>query len=699
MAQADLVFRVFADTKELKSGVSAAKKELDNLAESATGAGSRLISALPPTVATEAKKIGGAVGALAGAFGGLGGVMAGLGIVGIANDFLNTTGALTDLSSQTDVTVRDLQRFQYAGDLVGVSLESITTAVSQLQNRLGSGDKSAFSAIDQLGLSMKELQRLDPGQQFEVISSALSGIADANKRAALAQDLFGRGFITLMPLLRSNLKEVADKAFIMSDATVRAGEAAGDTITKFLNFGKVFTANLLTPVVRWAEDLQDAFADLGRNIDVVRGKMGSLPAVPQAPTSFGGKGGPADITMSLQEAERVTEQLNRKIEKAFEDSKKRAAEAAVAYRELTTAAQELVYRGIDVQIAKERELFGQSVTSGLIASLRASRTEMDLLQPVQRDMSVQNEATTATLHAMIDAGMRLPAVTEEQRKQFLQVKDATVSWRDSMTDLAQAMTQLAQTAGSGFVSSMASVVNAINVGTKAVDSLKGGFANLTSGKGLSSILSGFTGIVGGIGGIVSAAQTAIQIGKALFNLFDRDKGRDLVEQFAATFEGGFDGPNGLHAQLLKLGAEGEALWIKLTQGVGRNNPDQARSAIEEVQRALAGLTKTIHDGVGAVLDGFENRGITIPVTFDVDDGSFPSGTVPALGSGGIVQRPTLALVGESGPEAVVPLGQLASTGGGNKALLAEIQGMRADYRRLADDIFRAVRDGTQLRTA
>ena len=29
--------------------------------------------------------------------------------------------------------------------------------------------------------------------------------------------------------------------------------------------------------------------------------------------------------------------------------------------------------------------------------------------------------------------------------------------------------------------------------------------------------------------------------------------------------------------------------------------------------------------------------------------------VPALGTGGIVRRPTLALVGESGPEAVVPL--------------------------------------------
>jgi len=36
--------------------------------------------------------------------------------------------------------------------------------------------------------------------------------------------------------------------------------------------------------------------------------------------------------------------------------------------------------------------------------------------------------------------------------------------------------------------------------------------------------------------------------------------------------------------------------------------------------------------------------------------------IPALASGGIVTRPTLALVGEAGPEAVVPL-DLAGIGG------------------------------------
>ncbi|WP_248785704.1 phage tail tape measure protein, partial [Escherichia coli] len=38
--------------------------------------------------------------------------------------------------------------------------------------------------------------------------------------------------------------------------------------------------------------------------------------------------------------------------------------------------------------------------------------------------------------------------------------------------------------------------------------------------------------------------------------------------------------------------------------------------------------------------------------------------IPALAEGGIVTRPTLALIGEAGPEAVVPLNRANTMGGG-----------------------------------
>ena len=43
----------------------------------------------------------------------------------------------------------------------------------------------------------------------------------------------------------------------------------------------------------------------------------------------------------------------------------------------------------------------------------------------------------------------------------------------------------------------------------------------------------------------------------------------------------------------------------------------------------------------------------------------PRGTVLPLATGGIVTSPTLSLIGEAGPEAVIPLSKMGSMGGGS----------------------------------
>lgn len=58
----------------------------------------------------------------------------------------------------------------------------------------------------------------------------------------------------------------------------------------------------------------------------------------------------------------------------------------------------------------------------------------------------------------------------------------------------------------------------------------------------------------------------------------------------------------------------------------------------------------------------------IPPTGGNDDGPQyvpPRGSILALAAGGIVTSPTLSLIGEAGPEAVIPLSQMGSMGGGS----------------------------------
>jgi hypothetical protein len=60
-------------------------------------------------------------------------------------------------------------------------------------------------------------------------------------------------------------------------------------------------------------------------------------------------------------------------------------------------------------------------------------------------------------------------------------------------------------------------------------------------------------------------------------------GRDLVKQYAEKM-GGFDA---LRGKLAALGDQGEYLWRVLTQGVGKNNADEAKRAIQMVEDGLA----------------------------------------------------------------------------------------------------------------
>jgi uncharacterized protein (DUF433 family) len=109
---------------------------------------------------------------------------------------------------------------------------------------------------------------------------------------------------------------------------------------------------------------------------------------------------------------------------------------------------------------------------------------------------------------------------------------------------------------------------------KKVGTAGGGLGGAATGALIGSVVPGvgtaIGALVGGLSGVVGG----------LFG--GGNKGRSSVTNFADSF-GGLDA---LHKKLQELGAEGEQLWIKLTQGVGRNDAKGAEAAINLVTDAL-----------------------------------------------------------------------------------------------------------------
>jgi hypothetical protein len=78
------------------------------------------------------------------------------------------------------------------------------------------------------------------------------------------------------------------------------------------------------------------------------------------------------------------------------------------------------------------------------------------------------------------------------------------------------------------------------------------------------------------------------------------------------------------------------------------------------------VAKTIFNGIARVWNNtFGKLSFSVPDWVPGIGGKgFDVPNIPMLAEGGIVNSPTLALIGESGPEAVIPLSKMGQMGGG-----------------------------------
>ena len=91
-----------------------------------------------------------------------------------------------------------------------------------------------------------------------------------------------------------------------------------------------------------------------------------------------------------------------------------------------------------------------------------------------------------------------------------------------------------------------------------------------------------------------------------------------------------------------------------------------------IKEYVGGVIAWLTDGVKSMLGVVTGAVDAIRGAFDTVKGWLPdsltvgvqAANVPAMASGGIVDKPTLAMIGEAGPEAVIPLSQAHGLGGG-----------------------------------
>ena len=108
-----------------------------------------------------------------------------------------------DLAQRLGVTYGELAGLSYAGSLVGVSMDTIGSAMTRAQvafAKAAGGSQQANAAFARLGLSVSDLNGMSAEQQFEAIAQAISQLPTESERAAAAIGIFGRAGASLLPL-------------------------------------------------------------------------------------------------------------------------------------------------------------------------------------------------------------------------------------------------------------------------------------------------------------------------------------------------------------------------------------------------------------------------------------------------------------------------------------------------------------------
>jgi TP901 family phage tail tape measure protein len=181
-----------------------------------------------------------------------------------------------------------------------------------------------------------------------------------------------------------------------------------------------------------------------------------------------------------------------------------------------------------------------------------------------------------------------------------------------------------------------------------------------------------------MGAIVAAIAAVIAIGVLLWRNWDtvKEKASDTWSSVANAFSRAWEG--------MKSVAKNVANFI-----IGYYN-----AILSGIERAINGIANAINRiprfTAPSWVPGIGGKSFGLP---SVPNVSFPR--IPMLAEGGIVRDATLALIGEGGPEAVIPLDRLGETAGGGP-MTVNVTVTSADPRAVVDAIRRYTRSNGPL---
>ncbi|WP_313292570.1 phage tail tape measure protein [Faecalispora jeddahensis] len=194
----------------------------------------------------------------------------------LATGALDAADSIQQLADQTGMSAEQIQTWQYVGDTLGTSIETITGAQMKLTKNMQSaakGTKTQAEAFKALGISVTDSNGNLRDAQTVMMEAfgALGRVGNETERNAIAMNIFGKSAADLNPLISAGTDQLADLAkqandtgAVMSGDTVSALDDFGDTIGQLKQSATAAAGTLLS---QFMPSIQSA-ANAAKNVDL-----------------------------------------------------------------------------------------------------------------------------------------------------------------------------------------------------------------------------------------------------------------------------------------------------------------------------------------------------------------------------------------------------------------------------------------------
>lgn len=314
------------------------------------------------------------------------------------------------------------------------------------------------------------------------------------------------------------------------------------------------------------------------------------------------------------------------------------------------------------------EMFGARAGPDMAAAIREGRLELDeLLKTLAASPETINQAAEDTMSFAESMGLlrnKTEAALEPLGKKLLDALDRVMPYIERfvafIARLIEGFTNLSpgwQTFILGALGILAALGPLLVIIANVIDTVRK----------LGTVFSFLA--ANPIALVVFAILGLIAAGVWLYKHWDEVKAKavaiwDAISAFLDTTLGKIvtvlSGPIGVALLIIKHWDDVKVVLVKIWDGL-KSAAETVFGAIKSVIEAILAPIDAIISAVKSALDWLgrlAGKSVpTAPPEKPPEEAPRANGMIPRLAAGGLVTRPTLAMVGEAGPEAVIPLSQ------------------------------------------